>query len=194
VNIKINVRIVALAFTLALAVALSAGCRRPRTELPPAPAPEPVPARLHRAFSLARIHARGNALVIDPWRLSTEIAPKRKIRVAVVASWCGASQNYIRTLSRYDKANSPVDLIVFYEDEAERMLDILEADGKVTPEQRAEVAMRFDGRDQRLVNPSAAGDEAGLDFYLISAGEFRNLITAYPSLVSCDPDGCTLER
>jgi hypothetical protein len=186
-----------LLLIFALAAELASGCHWPRPEPPPSetldPASDaPAPVKLHQAFSLAKVRASGNGMVIDPWRLSTEVVPKEKVRIAVVASWCGASHDYIRTLSGYSN-HGGVDLIVFYEDEADRMLDIQLANREITEEQRAEVAAEFESRNQVLVDPGAVRTP-GLDFYLISAGEFRGLVTKYPTLIRCDPAGCALER
>jgi len=176
---------------------LGACQRESKSNPPPAktPASPPLPTdsepRIHRAFSVSRIYLDGHSVTSDPWRMSSEVSPKAEVKVAVIASWCGASMNYLAKLSGYPKGRMPVDFIVFYEDEVVRGLDQMEREGRLTYEQRQQLEIELLNRDQHLIDPGAPA-RYDLEYWFIAGTEFRGLVDHYPSLLACGPDGCKL--
>jgi len=145
--------------------------------------------RVHQEFSLAPIHVSGKSVTVYGWLMSGDVVDKEEIKVAVLASWCPYCKRYLAKLGAYRKGRRPVDFIVFYENEVERYLDKLENGGNISSEQREMIEEKFDGQGQLLIDPRMLS-YFNLDYYFIDSYQFDDVVTGYPSLLACDPDGC----
>lgn len=145
--------------------------------------------RMHQSFQVASIDISGKSVSVNSWEWSEELVPKEKIKVAVIASWCSYCNSYLAKLSQYPKGSSPIDLIVLYENEVEMILDRQERKEQITSEQRIRIEEEYESKNQLLINPEKLNNY-NLDYYFIDSGQFEDIVGGYPSIISCDPDGC----
>ncbi len=152
-------------------IQIQEGLRR----VPGAAAPSPAAhapgfaTDFHEPIRIARLRLRGDDAQAGSWFPSTELAPKSRIHVIVAASWCPSCMSLFKQVAMDPSLRSAVDMVLFYEDEAQRR-----------PGRNPDSVLTYPEHISRY----------SLPYYLARRGSFGGLVTSYPTILRCDAGGC----
>jgi hypothetical protein len=141
------------------------------------------------SFQVAPLAVSGGAITAGPWRESTEVVNKETLHVVVVSSWCPHCQTLIARMADDAGLRAEVDMVLLYEDEASRLLNLEVLRRRITQAEADEAKARLAAKGQMLAEPEAL-EGRDLPFYLIKAGQFEKLVDGYPTFIDCTATGC----
>ena len=152
--------------------------------------PQAAPASAPNvSFLVSRLDVVGGSISTGAWLPATEMVDKPVLRVVVMASWCSISKQMLAQMSRDDELRSQIDLVLFYEDEAERKIAQWVKKGQMTPDEADKYRSRLAEKNQMLISPEAL-EPYNLPYYLIKKGQFSKLMNSYPTVIECSAKGC----
>ena len=141
------------------------------------------------SFQVAPLTVTGGAIAVGPWRESTEVVNKETLHVVVVASWCPHCQDLIAQMTDDAALRAGVDMVLLYEDEADRLLNLEVLRRRMTKAEADEAKARLAAKGQMLAEPQAL-EGRELPFYLIKGDQFEKLVEGYPTFIDCTAKGC----
>lgn len=128
-------------------------------------------------FHVAPFIPSGGDFSPGAWVPSSSVSGDETVNLAVMATWCGHCERMLDQLSTNAEAADRVDMVLFFDSEYED-------------------AMRRGGQPPEGIDPSRhlvypnRLQRRGLPLYFAKKNEFGGLVSGYPTLLSCNSDGC----
>lgn len=116
------------------------------------------------------------------------VVGKKPFRVAILATWCPYSIEFLDRAARHDPLASEYVMAV-YENEYELALKKAVREGEITASEADEHRMSPENQSRMVIDPDALLS-FGLPIYVIPPGTLEDHIEGYPSRVRCDSQGC----
>lgn len=136
-------------------------------------------------FMLTPLRIQGGRAVTAPPRPRSELVSGRWFTVAIIASWCPHSQELMHHVAGKAPKVKP-DLLVFLDDEIDRLGTKLVAQGADPDEVKAAIARSHAAHDV-LFAPEKIVPR--LPYYVVSHKLF-NFVAEYPTFLVCDDTQC----
>lgn len=138
-------------------------------------------------FMLTPLRIQGGRAVTSPPRPRSELVSGRWFTVAIIASWCPHSQELMHHVAGKAPKVKP-DLLVFLDDEIDRLAKKLVDQGADRDKVKAAVAQSHAAHDV-LFAPEQIVPR--LPYYVVSHKLF-DFVTEYPTFLVCDDSQCEL--
>lgn len=173
---------------LSVTACLLAGCGK-ANQVPPPAAPEPViaPAKIAN-FDVAKLTSKYGVASKEEY---IHVAGLRNepFRVAVLATWCPYSQQFLEH-ARNDPEIAAEYLLVVYEDEFLRKVKSEERDGNITSIDATALIAAPENKG-RMVWDANEVLRFGLPIYVVRSGTFMSEVTGFPTRLTCSQGACS---
>ena len=130
-----------------------------------------------RPFQVAPFVSSGSSIAPGGWVSSVDVSSEESVNLVVMATWCGYCERMLEQLRSNSDARDQIDMVLFFDTEYE---DAMRRNGRGPNELQA-------GR--HLLHPERVAG-LPLPLYFAKRSEFGGLVSGYPTLLSCNREGC----